>query len=171
MAKKIFVVTRTALLAGLLLCAGGVATAACNALAVTDAWVRATPGMRIMSGYFEVTNNGDAAVRLTAVSSPQFARAGMHESVVDDSGMARMRPVDALTLAPGETLAFAPGGYHVMLHEPRQPLAPGDTVTLTLHCGTTAATAVTAPVQRMRSTHAMSAGTAGMTHANGRHGE
>lgn len=164
------VVTRNALLAGLLLCMGGVASAACDALAVDHAWVRATPGMRVMGGYFEVTNTGHAEVRLTAVSSPQFARAGMHQSVVDDSGMAHMRPVDALMLAPAETIAFAPGGYHVMLFEPRQPLAPGDTVTLTLHCGSAATTTVTAPVHSMLSTPAMrSSGMAG--HGHGQNGE
>lgn len=126
------------LLSALLLCAGfaGAAHAACDGLTVTDAWVPAAPpGVTAMAGYFEATNATDAAIELTAVSSPQFDRAHMHRSVVDDSGMASMQPVDTVTLAPGETVTFGPGGYHVMLFDPVDTLEPGDSVTLALHCG------------------------------------
>lgn len=143
------------LLPAWLLCAGwaGAAGAACDGLAVDDAWVPAPPpGVSVLAGYFEVTNTSDAVVRVTGVSSPQFARADMHKTVVDDDGMATMRPVDTVTLAPGESVVFEQGSYHVMLFEPAQALAAGDTVTLALHCGASEASlAVTAEVRNRMS--------------------
>lgn len=125
----------------LLLCAGWAGTAAaadtaCDGLKVADAWVPAAPpGVPVMAAYFKAANTGNTTIKLTAVSSPQFDRASMHESVVDDTGTAGMQPVDAITLAPGESIAFEQGGYHVMMFQPKQTLAAGDTVTLALYCG------------------------------------
>lgn len=44
-----------------------------------------------------------------------------------------MRKIDQLTIASGETVEFAPGGYHVMLIELERTLAWGDRFALTLH--------------------------------------
>ncbi len=44
----------------------------------------------------------------------------------------KMRPVSALDIPPGSTVALGTGGYHVMLTGLRQPLAVGDKVPLTL---------------------------------------
>lgn len=133
-----FISRSVPLWAALLLCAGwaGAAGAACGTLAVDNAWVPAAPpSVSVMAAYFKATNTGDGAIELTAVSSPQFERAHMHQTVVDDSGTASMQPVETIKLAPGETIVFEPGGYHVMLFQPKQTLAPGDSVTLALHCG------------------------------------
>jgi copper(I)-binding protein len=43
-----------------------------------------------------------------------------------------MRPVDALTIPAGETVALDPGGFHVMLIDPVAPLAEGGQVRLVL---------------------------------------
>lgn len=114
--------------------ATGAANAACDALTVHNARVPAAPPGVPMAAYFDITNSGDSAVELTDVSSQQFQRASMHKSVINDQGMATMHPVESLTLAPGETAVFKHGSYHVMLFHPTQALAPGDTVTLALHC-------------------------------------
>lgn len=113
------------------------AAQACSALQVDQAWLRVVPGAPVSAGYFTMANTGDAAVTLLAVSSPQFGRAHMHESLVDADGMATMQPVDAVTIEPDATVAFAPGSYHVMLFQPQTQLAAGDAVTLQLQlqCG------------------------------------
>lgn len=126
----------------------GVAHAACSDLSVTNAWVRAAPpGVPVMAGYFSVHNDGTADVRLTGVDSAQFGRAQMHRSTVDDQGMSHMQRVTAVTVPAGETLAFAPGGYHLMLFEPTQSLALGDSVSWTLQCDDEGTLAVTAEVR------------------------
>lgn len=55
----------------------------------------------------------------------------MHRSTEKD-GMAGMEPVLRLEVAPGETLNFAPGGYHLMLMKRLVPLAIGEKVNVTL---------------------------------------
>lgn len=45
----------------------------------------------------------------------------------------RMREVtDGVAVAPGTTVKFAPGGYHIMLMGLKQPLKAGDRFPLTL---------------------------------------
>lgn len=138
-----FSIGRYRLRAALVLCLcaglGGLAPAAlaapaCGDLQVDNAWVRVVPGAPVAAGYFELHNPGSSAITVTTVASPQFGRVHMHESLTDDEGMATMQPVDSVTVAAGQSLAFAPGGYHLMLFNAEQPLQPGDDVTLKLQC-------------------------------------
>src|SRR5699024_2195581 len=155
--KKYSAVVRRSLLtiplmAALLTVGSGLAWAdgGCDALSVTAAWVRAAPtGAPVMGGYMQVTNTGADKVTLTAVSSSQFERVQMHESTVDDNGMASMQPVSAVAVPADQTVAFAPGGYHLMLFDPQQELTAGDDVTLTLQCADGGDTNVTATVRDM----------------------
>ena len=48
------------------------------------------------------------------------------------AGMMSMRQIDCLELPAGKTVALAPGGYHLMMTELKQPLKKGDTVPLIL---------------------------------------
>lgn len=134
--------------ASLFMASATAAEQACGALEVKNAWLRVVPGAPVSAAYFDLENSGDAAVTLVAVSSPQFERASMHDSVVGDDGMATMQPVAAVVIPSGDRVAFAPGGYHVMLFEPTQALAPGDSVALQLQCnGQQALREVTAVVR------------------------
>jgi copper(I)-binding protein len=47
------------------------------------------------------------------------------------NGQSTMRAHESLRVAPGETVRFAPGGLHIMLHL-EHPLAVGDQVPLVL---------------------------------------
>jgi len=126
------------------------AAQACGALQVANAWVRVVPGAPVAAGYFDLSNAGDTAMTIVALSSPQFGRVHMHESLTGDDGMATMQPVASVTVPAGQSLAFAPGGYHLMMFEPEQELAPGDKVTLQLQCeGADDRLAVTAEVRSM----------------------
>jgi copper(I)-binding protein len=101
-------------------------------LRVSDAWLRAMPeGVTSTAGYLSVENRSRERRELTAVTSPQFARVELHETRVED-GMARMRAVDRLALAPGERVTLAPGGLHLMLLDPVRTLTPGEHATLRL---------------------------------------
>jgi periplasmic copper chaperone A len=55
----------------------------------------------------------------------------MHESS-NENGIAKMREVESVPLVPGKPIAFAPGGYHLMLLGLHQPLASGASFPLTL---------------------------------------
>ena len=104
---------------------------ATQSISVDNAWVRlpAAPG-RPGAAYFTL-RAGDADV-LTQVASPATPRVEMHESMDGATGMASMRPLDTLALAPGEEVRFESGGKHVMLYDLDPALKPGGTIPLTL---------------------------------------
>lgn len=129
------------------------AAQACGTLQIEHAWVRVVPGAPVSAGYFDLMNPGNAAITVSAISSPQFARVHMHESIVQANGMATMKPVDAVIVAPGQTVSFAPGGYHLMMFDAVEQLAPGDSVTLNVTCdGSDNTRAITAEARSMTST-------------------
>ncbi len=109
----------------------------CGGLKVNAAWVRVAPaGSDVMGAYFSLANEGEARVVVHGVSSSQFDRAQMHETVVNDNGQASMQPLEKVVVPAGETVDFKPGGRHVMLFAPTQTYAAGDQVELILACGT-----------------------------------
>ena len=102
-------------------------------LVISQAWSRATPsGAKIAGGYLTIENKGSAPDRLVSVAGDVAARAELHEMAMDN-GVMKMRPLDkGLTIEPGKTVKFAPGGYHLMLMDIKQPLKQGDKVPVTL---------------------------------------
>lgn len=99
---------------------------------IEDAWVRAAPpGTTTLAGYLVVRNDCDVAVAVTGVESADFAMPMIHRSVVED-GVAKMRPAGDLTVPAGGELRFAPGGLHLMLMQPKRPLAEGDAARIAL---------------------------------------
>ncbi len=121
----------TFVLALVLAMAQSLAFAANKDLEVRDARVRLLPGDLPAAGYFRIQNRGSTAVVLVGAESPAYGEVMMHQST-RNGGTARMEHVGHLRLAPGASLEFAPGGYHLMLMQRRQPLAVGDEVTVTL---------------------------------------
>jgi len=99
-------------------------------LQVEQPWVRtAPPGAAMLAGYAVLRNDGDAPLVVRSVSSPDFRAVSLHESVSVD-GVAQMRTLDSLVIAPGGTLLLAPTGKHLMLMQPVRELASGATVTV-----------------------------------------
>ena len=115
----------------LLLCAGGAAHAADTAnVQVTKGWVRVLPGTLPAGGYVTFENRSDRALSVVGAESPQYGEAMIHRSSTE-GGMGRMEMADNVPLPAKGTLAFAPGGYHVMLMQPKQPVKSGDKVVVT----------------------------------------
>lgn len=59
------------------------------------------------------------AEALTGAQSPTYAEVMMHRSAVEN-GTASMQHVQQLEVAPGATVRFASGGYHLMLMQRQQ---------------------------------------------------
>ena len=115
---------------------------------VQDGWVRAAPpGARVMAGYFRLTNPGDEARTLVGASSPRFDAVEIHTTRMVD-GKALMRREDKVTVDPGATVDFEPGGRHLMLMQPESTPAPGDTVEVELSFEDGSSLTVTLPVKR-----------------------
>lgn len=125
-------------------------------LTITDAWARKTPSGAMVGAAYATITGGKTDDTLTGVSVPsdvaataeihQMTGAGADMTVPDDmsgmgegdpssttasSGAMTMEPVESIEIPAGESVEFAPGGYHVMLMDLTKPLAIGDVVPLT----------------------------------------
>lgn len=82
---------------------------------IDDAWVRgARPGSTVAAGYCAITNTTPVSVTIVEFIGP--GRVEMHETETAN-GVSRMRPLERLTVAPGQTVTLAPGGKHLMLFD------------------------------------------------------
>lgn len=82
---------------------------------IDDAWIRgARPGSTVAAGYCSIRNT--TAVSVTIVEFIGPGRVEMHETETAN-GVSRMRPMERLTVAPGQTVTLAPGGKHLMLFD------------------------------------------------------
>lgn len=101
---------------------------------VDGAWVRlaAAPG-RPAGGYF--TLHGGAIDRtLTGVRSPVARLVELHETMkMSGMGGMTMTPVGQVALPAGKSVAFAPGGKHLMLFDVATAIKPGDTIPLSFN--------------------------------------
>lgn len=108
-------------------CGGG------EGVVVSDVWVRAaSEGQPTTAAYFTLCNAGDEEDALTGVATDDASAAELHESMTDSEGMTSMTPVESVSLPAGETVVFAPGGYHVMLIGVKEAIPAGGEVPLTL---------------------------------------
>jgi copper(I)-binding protein len=87
------------------------------------------PGSEVSAAYLTLHNHSQEALTIQQVSSPEFAKVEIHESMTVDD-VIRMRRLDSLTLDAGTSTRFVSGGKHLMLIEPVSELAPGQSVTL-----------------------------------------
>jgi len=134
------------------LAALSLASASFSALAasatVSDCWVRLLPGSLPSGAYFDVTNASNSPLELDGVDSDAFGMAMLHRTQSNGS-TSSMEMVKSATVPANGTLKFAPGGYHVMLEEPKAPLKVGSTIALTFSFSngekTTAQCAVKSP--------------------------
>lgn len=77
-------------------------------------------------GYMSITNAGTTPDRLIGVEATFAAKASLHESRVDASGMGSMEPVAGVDIPPGATVSLESGGLHVMFLGLAGPLEEGE---------------------------------------------
>jgi copper(I)-binding protein len=111
----------------------GLGAAACSSsLSASDAWIRLLPGELPAGGYFVLHNDSDRSITLVGASAPDFGSVQLHRSV-QQNGLETMQPVASVPVPAHSRVEFRPGGYHLMLMQPRRSLAVGDTEPITLH--------------------------------------
>lgn len=104
-----------------------------GSLVINHPWSRATPkGATVAGGYLKITNTGTTPDRLVSGASEIAKRFEVHEMSMD-GGVMKMRMLkDGLEIAPGATVEFKPGSYHVMFVDVAKPFVKGDRVKATL---------------------------------------
>jgi copper(I)-binding protein len=101
-------------------------------LRIGHPWARATPGHSPNgAAYLTLSTEGAQADRLTSVATPVAAKAELHTHLMEGNVM-KMRPVEAIEVAPGAPIVLQPGGLHVMLIGLKAPLKEGERFPLTL---------------------------------------
>lgn len=88
-------------------------------------------GARMSAGYLTIHNNSRETIALTAVTSPQYGRIEIHETIIEND-IARMRPLEGLTIPAGQSVTLEPGGKHLMLMQPQDSF---QAVTLNFYAG------------------------------------
>ncbi len=104
-----------------------------GALEITNLWTRATPPMAPTgAGYMIITNKSGEADTLIAVSTPAAEKGELHIMEVKD-GVMTMHPVEGGIKIPANgTVTLAPGGYHLMFINLKQPFENGGKLPVTL---------------------------------------
>lgn len=101
-------------------------------VAVADAWCRPAPA-GALAGACYLTLTASADDRLVGVETPLADRAEIHTMDMT-GGVMRMRKLeDGLALPTATAVALKPGAEHLMLIAPKQQLAEGGSVPLTLN--------------------------------------
>ncbi len=104
-----------------------------GALKIGHPWSRATPpGAKVGGGYLSVENTGPESDKLVAIEGNIAGPIEMHE-MATNNGVMTMRALPAgIEIKPGATVTFAPGGYHVMFMNLKEPFKQGEMVKATL---------------------------------------
>ena len=99
----------------LLTCSALVQAAGNNAVQIVKPQAAETPpGAKTGAVYFDVVNSGGADRLLSAEAKEMAGTLELHTTQMEGT-MMKMRQVDAVDLAAGETTSLKPGGLHVML--------------------------------------------------------
>ena len=117
-------------------------------LVISQAWARATPGgAKVGGGYLTIENKGTAPDKLIGGSTDAAAKLEVHQMSMAN-GVMKMHPVEGgLAIEPGKTVKLAPGGYHLMMIDLKQPFKQGETVPVTLQFEKAGKVAVSLNVQ------------------------
>jgi copper(I)-binding protein len=105
-----------------------------GALEVVQPWSRPAVAGSTGAGFMTLANRGTTPMVLTGAESPLAARVEIHRSSMAGDVMRMMR-VTEVPIPAGGQVAFAPGGYHLMLVGLKRPLKAGDGVPLILAFG------------------------------------
>lgn len=91
------------------------------------------PGAQVGGVWLKtLVNSGAQPDRLVRASTPVAGRVEIH-TLSTEGGVARMRELDSLALAPGQRIEMRPqAGEHLMLAQLKQPLKEGEHFPLTL---------------------------------------
>ncbi len=121
-------------------------------LTVEGAYARAAAAGAASAAYLTVATAG-APDRLIGVSSPAAKRVEFHAHQIDAQGVASMRAVAAIEVAPGAPAVLEPGGLHVMMMGTVAALGEGDAISLTLRFERAGEVTLDIPVQSAAGGH------------------
>ncbi len=119
-------------------------------IVVKDAWIgKVPPSSPVAAAYMTITNEGNADDKLLSVTSSISGSTMIHQTVIDNEGVANMNMVDALVIPAGKSVELKPGGTHVMLMDLKEPVTDKDKIELDLKFENAGDIKVEAPVKKL----------------------
>ncbi|HKQ31617.1 MAG TPA: copper chaperone PCu(A)C [Thermodesulfobacteriota bacterium] len=119
-------------------------------IVVEDAWVgKVPPSSPVAAAYMTIRNDGTADDKLLSVTTNISGHTMIHETVIDENGVARMDMVDALVIPAGKSVTLKPGGTHVMLMDLKEPVTGKEKIELDLKFENAGEMKVEAPVKKL----------------------
>jgi len=107
--------------------------AAAVAPVISEGWATVTPGgAKVAAGYLKISNPGTAPDTLVSVSSQRAAKVDVHEMKMDGAMMSMAPVTGGLVVPAGGTVAFAPGGLHLMFTDITAPFMEAEIIPVTL---------------------------------------
>jgi periplasmic copper chaperone A len=102
-------------------------------LKISAPWARATPkGASVGAGYMKISNTGNEPDRLVGGGSDASSSFEIHEMRMDNGVMKMRELINGIEIKPGQTVAFSPGGHHLMFVGLKNALVKGQHVKATL---------------------------------------
>ena len=103
-----------------------------DVIAIMNAWVRAAhSAAKVNAGYMTLVNVESTPATLVKVESEAFENIEVHEMVSVD-GLMEMHEISDLVIPAKGQIRLEPGGKHLMLMGPQEPLTAGQKVDMTL---------------------------------------
>ena len=112
------------------LCGG--AAAPSSDISVSAPWTRPASAGGNGVGYMKITNNGTGDDVLLGGSSDAAGSVEVHETTIDDKGVASMHKLDAVAIKAGQSIELKPAGMHAMFIGLKEPLTEGGVLKATL---------------------------------------
>lgn len=101
-------------------------------ISVSSSFAREVPpGAPASASFMTLTNSSGQVIKLVKADS-KVAKATELHTHTNDNGVMRMRQVPFLTIPANGQKELKPGGDHIMLINPHQPLKAGQTVSVQL---------------------------------------
>lgn len=99
-------------------------------IAVSSAWIRATPPVaKVGAAYLTIAS--EIPDRLLGASTTAAERVEIH-ATVDNNGVLQMRQQPDVAIVPGKPMVLAPGGAHLMLINLQTTLTADTTISIVL---------------------------------------
>ncbi len=129
------IILATFLSGGILTACGGSAPSSAGPdIKIEGAWARPSPKMAgAGAAYMTLKNTGGEADTLIAGDTSAAEVVELHETLIDENGVMKMRPKEGgIEVSAGGSAELKPGGMHIMLIRLAKPLETGDVIPLTL---------------------------------------
>ncbi|WP_373020310.1 copper chaperone PCu(A)C [Thiomicrorhabdus sp.] len=117
---------------------------------ISNAYAREVPpGAPASASFMTLTNNSDQDIKLVEAQSGAAEVVELHTHS-NDNGVMRMRKIENINIPAHGQAVLQPGGLHIMLIEPVEPLQQGQTVKLKLKFEDGSQKAVSMPVKSLK---------------------